>query len=219
MRGTKTVLKKHISKCLILIIALSFSSFYLLKSEQSNSYITYVYVSPKEQVIDSLNETFIVNVSICNVLDLYGYEFKLFYNSSVINGSRVVEGPFLKTTGYDTFFYTVTFTDHYNSTHGVVWIDSCLIGDVLGANGNGTLVTIEFKSLTTGVSELCLTDVKLVDSKNEPIPYQDVDGSVTVVPELSFLLMVLALAFHSSIVLFNSHLRSKSERTRRNKVD
>jgi len=212
-------LKKHISKCLIVIITLSFPLFYPLKGEQTDSYITYVYVSPKEQVIDSLNKSFIINVSICNVLDLYGYEFKLFYNSSVINGSRVVEGPFLKTTGYDTFFYTVTFTDHYNSTHGVLWIDSCLIGDVLGANGNGTLVTIEFRSLTTGVSELCLTDVKLVDSKNEPIPYQDVDGSVTVVPELSFLLMVLALAFYSSIILFNSRLKSESERTHRNKVD
>jgi len=189
------VLKKRISKCLILIIALSFLSFYFLKSEQDGSYITYVYVSPKEQVIDSLNESFIVNVNICNVLDLYGYEFKLFYNSSVLNGSQVIEGPFLNSTGKDTFFWVVAFNDHYNSTHGIVWVDSCLTGDVLGVNGNGTLITIKFKSLAIGSSQLSLNDVKLVDSRKNSIPCQSLDGSVTIIPELTlpFITLVLCL--------------------------
>jgi len=187
------VLKKHIPKCLILIIALSFLSFYLLKSEQAGSYITYVYVSPKEQVIDFLNESFIVNVSICNVLDLYGYEFKLFYNSSILNGSQVIEGPFLNSTGKSAFFWVVAFNDHYNSTHGIVWVDSCLTGDVLGVNGNGTLVTIKFKSLAVGSSQLSLDDVKLVDSRKNSIPCQNIDGSVTIIPELTLPFITLAL--------------------------
>ena len=189
----ETVLKKNVPKCFILIIALSFPSFYFLKSEQANSYVTYVYVSPKEQVIDSLNESFIVNVSICNVLDLYGYEFKLFYNSSILNGSQVIEGPFLSSTGKDPFFWVVAFNDHYNSTHGIVWVDSCLTGDVLGVNGNGTLVTIKFKSLAVGSSQLSLDDVKLADSRENPIPCQSIDGSVTIIPELTFPFMTLAL--------------------------
>jgi len=192
------VLKKHIPKCLILIIALSFLSFYLLKSEQAGSYITYVYVSPKEQVIDSLNESFIVNVSICNVLDLYGYEFKLFYNSSILNGSQVIEGPFLNSTGKSAFFWVVAFNDHYNSTHGIVWVDSCLTGDVLGVNGNGTLVTIKFKSLAVGSSQLSLDDVKLVDSRKNSIPCQNIDGLVTIIPELTlpFITLALCLLFY-----------------------
>ena len=187
------MLEKHISKCLILIIALSFLSFYFLRSEQADSYITCVYVSPKEQVIDFLNESFIINVSICNVLDLYGYEFKLFYNSSTLNGSQVIEGPFLSSTGKDAFFWVVAFNDHYNSTHGIVWVDSCLTGDVLGVNGNGTLVTIKFKSLAVGFSQLSLDDVKLVDSRKNSIPCQSIDGSVTIIPELTLPFITLAL--------------------------
>ena len=189
------MLKKHIPKCLIVIIALSFLSFHFLRSEQAGSYVTYVYVSPKEQVIDFLNESFIVNVnvSICNVLDLYGYEFKLFYNSSVLNGSQVIEGPFLNSAGNDAFFWVVAFDDHYNSTHGIVWVDSCLTGDVLGVNGNGTLVTIKFKSLAVGSSQLSLDDVKLVDSRKNSIPCQSIDGSVTIIPELTLPFITLAL--------------------------
>lgn len=201
--GVEIVSKKHTLAYFIVMSTLLLSLFSVFKIEHAYSYVAYVYVNPNEYVVDSPDNIFIVNVSIYNVLDLYGYEFKLFYNSSILNGSQVIEGQFLKTAGEDAFFWVVAFDDHYNSTHGIVWVDSCLIGDILGANGNGTLVTIEFKSLAVGSSQLCLSDVKLVDSKKNPIPCQSTDGSVTVIPEITlpFVILTFCLLIYLSIFI------------------
>jgi len=89
-----------------------------------------VFVYPPSQTVNAIGNALTANVSINDVFNLYAYEFKLYYNSTVLNGTSVTEGPFLEGSGQTPFFYVEAFTDHYNSTYGIVWIDSTLVGNV-----------------------------------------------------------------------------------------
>jgi hypothetical protein len=154
---------------------------------------TRVFLDPLTQTVGAIGDSFTVNVTIADVVSLYGYELKLYFNSTVMNGTQVTEGSFLKSGG-QTFFWTVSFTDHYNSTYGVVWVDCTLTGNVPSINGSGPLATIRFKSLVAADSiPLHLADVKLSDPTASAISHQDSDGTVTVVPEFASLFAVLAL--------------------------
>jgi hypothetical protein len=129
----------------------------------------------------SLGQIFSVNVTITAVANLTAWEFRLYYLSSVLNCSGVVEGPFLKTGGNNTFF-TKMITNSYNSTHGRVIAGCALTGVVPGATGSGTLVTITFRARSGGETSLHLSNTKLGDEKipPQPIPHTPIDGMVHV---------------------------------------
>jgi hypothetical protein len=143
-----------------------------------------VFVYPPSQTVDAIGNIFTANVCVSDVFNLYAYEFKLYYNSTVLNGTSVTEGSFLKQSGQNPFFYVEAFTDHYNSTYGIVWIDSTLTGNVLGIDGEGVLATIKFNAITSSNStSLSLSDVKLSDPNSNQIPYASFNGTVTVLPK------------------------------------
>jgi len=151
---------------------------------------TRVFLDPSSQTVGAVGDSFTVNVSIADVVNLYGYGFKLYYDSTVMNGTEVIQGSFLK-GGSQT---VLSFTDHYNSSRGLVWVDCFLIGNVPGISGSGVLATIEFKSVNVAASSpLHLADVELSDSHVSLIPHEDVDGIVTVVPEFTSFFAFLAL--------------------------
>jgi hypothetical protein len=158
---------------------------------------TRVFLDPPTQTVGAVGDFFTVNVSIADVFDLHGYGFKLYYNSTVMNGTQVSEGSFLKSGGR-TFFRIINFTDHYDSTHGVVWIVCSLLGNVSGISGSGVLATIKFKSVSVGDSvPLDLVDVELFDSSGSPIPHEVFDGTVIVIPEFTSMFVFLTLVIAS----------------------
>ena len=163
---------------------------------------THIFLDPSGQTVGAVGDSFTVNVSIADVTNLCGYEFKLYYDSAVMNGTdKPVEGSFLKSHS-QTLFWVVSFTDHYNLTHGVVWID-CTVYPVTGINGSGVLATIKFKSLALGNSvPLHLADVELSDPNSSPIPCEVIDGTVTVVPEFTSTVSVLTLTIASLLGVF-----------------
>jgi hypothetical protein len=130
-------------------------------------------------VMTSVSGTFSVNITIADVVDLAGWEFKLYYSSAVLNGTEITEGPFLNQSG-PTFFEIINFTDDYNSTHGLAWVTDALLGAVQGVDGTGILATVTFKSKQLGSSTLTLTDTSLADS--QPIPHATMGGTVYVLP-------------------------------------
>ena len=114
---------------------------------------TRVFLDPASQTVSAVGDSFEINVSIADVSNLYGYQFKLYYDSTILNGTgQPTEGSFLSSGGGQTFFYIANFSDDYNSTDGVVWITDTLTGSVPGVSGSGVLATIEFKSLTLAAS-------------------------------------------------------------------
>jgi hypothetical protein len=130
---------------------------------------TTVYVNP-EINFGAPGQNFAIDIDISEVFDLYGWEVRLRWNSSLLNVTQVTEGSFLKTEG-ETFF-----TYKLNNTEGYIIIDCTLLGDVAGVNGNGTLVTVQFHIKTSGGSTLDLYRTILVSSTEQPIEHIAANG-------------------------------------------
>jgi len=135
-----------------------------------------MYVDPPSTTVNVGND-FSVNVSVANVMDLGGWEFKLYFGNNVLSVASATEGPFLKQGG-STAFFIVDFTNNYNATHGRIWLTSVLVGGVPGVSGNGTLATITFHASTGGNTTLNLVDTVLGDSHANAIPHTTSDGTV-----------------------------------------
>jgi len=161
-----------------------------------------MFVYPPSQTVDAIREVFTANVCIGDVFNLYAYEFKLYYNSTVLNGTSAVSGPFLEESGQAPYFYVVAFSDHYNSTYGIVWIVSTLEENVQGIDGNGVLAIIKFNATALGNSTLSLSDLNLSDPNENSIPYVSFDGTVTVLPEYTATNAILTLILIAMPILF-----------------
>jgi hypothetical protein len=190
---------------LIVLLTVPLCAFTIADAES-----TRVFLDPSSQTVGAVGDSFIVNVKITDVSNLYGYGFKLYYNSTLMNGTQPVdEGSFLKSGGQTPFWGVVSFTDYYNSTHGYVWIYCTLTGNVSGIYGSGVLATMKFKSLASGDSvPLHLADVQLSEpydrtiDQSPPIPCDVSDGTVTVVPEFTSTVALLSLIIVSLLGIF-----------------
>lgn len=168
----------------------------------TNATATEIYVDPSS-ITPEVGEPFSVNVSIVGVSDLYGWDFKLYYNSTILNGTAISEGGFLKSGG--STFMIVNFTDKYNVTHGRLSA-GCLLTEIgaNGVDGDGVLATVNFTTkVEGGPSVLKLSGTKLSDSKANPISHQAADGTVMVIPEFpSVIALVLFTIATFLVVIF-----------------
>jgi hypothetical protein len=170
--GMKSAQKMSLT---ILLLILTFLASFPVKSAST----PIMYVEPETYYTPDIGQTFTINISVADVTDLWGWVFKLYYTSIHLNGTALEEGPFLKTAG-ETFFWEVNFTDNYNATHGFVYAFCHLTHVIPGANGNGTIAIITFKSMAHGASVLHLTETKLKNSAGDYISHETVDGTVII---------------------------------------
>ena len=133
------------------------------------SFTSTLYVNPQISV-GTIGQNFSVYINISDVIDLYGWELRLGWNSTILDAIAVGEGPFLKSGGNTFFTYKI------NNTEGFVLVDCTLLGDIPGVSGNGTLAAIEFHVKTFGECILDLYDTTLVSSAEQPIPHSAIDG-------------------------------------------
>jgi len=138
-----------------------------------------LYLNPPVVMVD-LGESFSVNATITNVVDLGGWELKLYYRNNILAIITAIEGPFLKQGG-STVFFTVELNNNYNTSHGRIWLTCVLLGSGPGVDGSGTLATINFQAVGGGNTILHLTDTVLGDSQANPIDHTTNDGNVQVI--------------------------------------
>ena len=182
---------------------------------------TTIFVDPPISTAE-VGQTFFINIKISNVVDLYGWEFRLKWNSTLLNALNVIQGPFLKQGG-GTFFWP-----KINNTAGYILVDCTLLGDVPGVNGSGTLATVKFYAKNQGESILDLYDTLLLNSLETAISHANNDGNVTVsdpvggiwipVDKLKLLAPYIGLALAISIAavvtgVFVKRRRKITERT------
>jgi hypothetical protein len=129
----------------------------------------------------NVGDTFSVNVNVTNVANFTSWQLDLYYLKAILNCTAAVEGPFLHTTGGFTFFNT-TIENNYNITYGHLLAYSSLLGDFL-VNGGGVILTVTFKAVGGGSTNLALANIKLGDEKipPHPIDHTDYGGAVNVV--------------------------------------
>jgi hypothetical protein len=185
-----------VSKYSIIVVLLTIPLFGLVDAGS-----TRVFLDPQTQTVDAIGNSFTINVRIADVSNLYGYDFKLFYDSTVMNGTKALKGSFLESSG-TTIFLVRNLTDHYDSTQGFLWITCSLMGPSSGSSGSGVLATIQFNSVAaTGSTLLHLQDSALSDNTGSPIPHDVANGTVTIIPEFTSLAMLLALIVVSLFIL------------------
>ena len=134
---------------------------------------TTIFVNPPTSTV-AYGKNFVINIEISDVSDLYGWEFKLRWNSTLLDALTVTEGNFLKQGG-STFFWP-----KINNTEGYILVDCTLLGNVPGINGSGTLATVKFYVEGAGESILDLYDTILINSQELSIIHLANDGTVTI---------------------------------------
>jgi len=129
-------------------------------------------------------DTFNANASLYNISNMSGWEFKLYWNKTIVNCTQAeIIGP--KEWSSLNFTWGPGLQNDYNSTHGRYWGGFTLQNPAPAFNGSTTLVTLTFKALKGGAAALDLVDVYLADNHMplvRPIAHTDYDGSVTVLP-------------------------------------
>lgn len=170
---TKIQLKAYLIIITIILI--------LIPANKVSAQDTELIVSPASTQV-GIGQSFQVNITISNVNDLKGWNITLYY-PSILNGTSIVEGPFLKKAGVGTAWATGNFTDHYNATYGIIWTSCVILGNGTGVNGNGTLETVTFKTISTGTGVLQFGETELIDSHWPPnyIPHTTENGAVKVI--------------------------------------
>jgi hypothetical protein len=137
---------------------------------QSASTATSVYPA---SITTSQGENFTISVTVSSVTDpygLYGWEFRMSWNSTLADEVNVTEGPFLKSGGSTFFTYKV------NATAGNMIADCTLSGNIPGVQGTGTLANVTFHAGNVGESPLDLHNVTLIDSNEQTIPISQTTG-------------------------------------------
>ncbi len=125
-----------------------------------------LFVHPPSSTI-LVGETFKIGIIINNVIDLYSFELKLCYNTTVLDVVSV---------------WTMWPGDLVmNETTGLIWANAqCPYPYPF--SGNGTLAFVTFTAIGLGNSFLDLQDTNLVDFYTLTILHDALDGSVEIIP-------------------------------------
>jgi len=136
-----------------------------------------------------VGETFDIDINVTGITSeesLYGWEFEMGFDTTVLDAVDVAEGPFLRDTGYSTFF-----SKKINNTAGTVKA-LCIINPPFpptGASGNGTLCTITLQVKTEEIALLHFEytelysfaddDLILIDHTTQP-PIAKVSSTISI---------------------------------------
>lgn len=120
-----------------------------------------------------------LDVLVSGVSDLYGYQFSLSFDASMLKALTVSEGPFLSTAG-------ATYGDVGSIDNGagtITLVYNTLLDAVPGATGSGSLAHLSFQVIGKGSAPISFSDVQFVDSQIASINVQANGVTVTAVPE------------------------------------
>ena len=125
--------------------------------------------------------TLTINVTIVDVVDLYGWGVKLLFNATQLECTDVSIPPTNIFAGFQYF----STSPEINNDDGTVLLGCTLIGERPGVNGTGVLMTIEFKAKTPGSSTLEFNSVwpnptMIISSNITEIVFETHNGYVTV---------------------------------------
>ena len=174
------------SKALVNKFVASFIVFFAIVLVFSSSHaIPIVSIQPPNSS-PLVGTNFSVDVAISGVTDLFGWQFALMFDPTIINAVDIVEGPFLQSGGSTLFLKGAI-----DNTLGKIGTSAALLlGPIPGVAGSGILASIELKAPTTGLSPLTLTNVILADSNANPIAFTQQNGAANPVPEPATIFLI-----------------------------
>jgi hypothetical protein len=133
-------------------------------------------VSPARQNV-SIGDSFTINVTVDPAgAEIYGAQFTLYFNTTIVNATAQTQGTFLAQDGAST----IVMINEGNSTIGTIEYGETRWGVEDGVTGPGTLASISFKAVGPGTSELTLSQVVLSDPNSTSVATASSNGTVTV---------------------------------------
>jgi general secretion pathway protein D len=120
--------------------------------------------------------TISLDITIAGAADLFGFQFDIGFDPSVLSASSVTEGPFLGTGG--ATFFIPGFVDNLAGT--VSFTADTLLTALSGVNGSGVLASLHFNSIGNGTSAITLFNVTALDSSLSGVVETIQNGSVNV---------------------------------------
>jgi len=115
-----------------------------------------IWMEPQNVGTLNVNDTFTVNVTVENCVDVYAVQVDLRYDPQVLNVTNILEGPFLPSAG-STFPLNNTAQSLNTTppTTRLIFVDTKISDEpAADASGNGTLLTITFQVLSNGSTQL-----------------------------------------------------------------
>ena len=138
-----------------------------------------IYVDPPDIQDLAPQQTFLVWVKVEEVTNLYGFEFKLGYDTNILDAQQIVMGDFLNAPH--------PVKAEMDDTNGIVWVAATSLKPAEAVSGNGMLARITFRVKDYGMSVLDLYDVVLGSSSANKIPNVNSDGYFKSVSTLTVL--------------------------------
>ena len=134
----------------------------------------------------AVGTVFSVHIEISDIFNLYGYEFRLFYNNTVLNALNMT--PYVGTSNMSGFFFPQYMlwryeinNDPYGNGTGYVWFCATLpFSYTEGQDGSGRLATVEFNATEFGTTILTFDMHILGDPQSQPIAHTVSTGIITV---------------------------------------
>lgn len=125
----------------------------------------------------TVGQSFSLDIQIDGVADLYGFQFDLGFDPTILSATSITEGAFLALGG-DTL-YIDGMIDNASGT--VSNTADVLNGAVPGVSGTGILATVHFDALATGISDINIFNTVFLDSSLSDIQVSNISsGRVTV---------------------------------------
>ena len=167
----------HKLSMIMLLLALAAAAFIPSKITHAQPTIL-LKVEPETYTATRMGETFDINVTINNVEatdKVIGIEFKLHYNTSLLEVVDVAEGPFLaqfNNTPTEPYVYFIYYVEEDYVVVGLYLMPNATGYHNVYPEGSGTITTITFKTLPMPSSQcdLTLDWVLLIDSDGVEIP-------------------------------------------------
>ena len=161
MIGKKGIILLSVLCCIIFNLALSLPD---------NEAI--LVINPESQTVQQ-NTNFTLQVNISGN-GIYGVQFDLYFNSTILDVINVTEENFFK---QNCTTYSIS---QINNTAGkITFADTCT-GDN-GVNGAGILCNITFKAKSEGLSSFNFYNVKIIDSELQQLYVSFNNGTVDVI--------------------------------------
>jgi len=208
---------KNLNKKKVLLIIIFFCIIIFLEAVRVvEAERTVVSVEPAFLEVPEPGQLFTININITDVVDLFAYEFQLFYERDVINAMSAVRPPshllepVLNPDNYLVFRWEIK--NDFNSTHGRIWLAYMLRAPETGKSGSGVLVRLTFNSTNPGITPMILADdrgnagqVLLARYPDGlPIPNTAETGEVNVIPEFSAeMITLLFIAASFTAIVFS----------------
>jgi hypothetical protein len=122
-------------------------------------------------------DSFFLDINISDVTDLFGFQFDVSYEPSVLTFNSIDGGTLFGADG-DLSVASIT-------PGSLSFVEGLLLGPVSGASGSGSLVRLGFTGASGGSSAISLSNLLLLDSNLAEIAADLQGGSVTVLASTS----------------------------------